>query len=152
MSMSVTPAAINQLATDLAGHREKIEAAFVSVGGCLTEGASLLNKLIKLFDALPDALRGAEVEAATGHLEAVASRAAALSGAFAQERADLERLFEVVRAANLPIADLHRTIKMMGIVSINARVTAASIAEDTDDFDVFTTDIATLSELSLIHI
>ena len=146
MSMSVTPAAINQLATDLAGHREKIEAAFVSVGGCLTEGASLLNKLIKLFDALPDALRGAEVEEATGHLEAVASRAAALSGAFAQERADLERLFEVVRAANLPIADLHRTIKMMGIVSINARVTAASIAEDTDDFDVFTTDIATLSE------
>lgn len=146
MSVSATPTAVNQLAADLAGHREKIETAFVSVGGCLTEGAALLNKLIKLFDALPDALRGAEVEEATGHLEAVAGRAAALSGAFGQERAGLERLFEVVRAANLPISDLHRTIKMMGIVSINARVTAASIAEDTDDFDVFTTDIATLSE------
>lgn len=146
MSVSATPTAVNQLAADLAGHREKIETAFVSVGGCLTEGAALLNKLIKLFDALPDALRGAEVEEATGHLEAVASRAAALSDAFGQERAGLERLFEVVRAANLPISDLHRTIKMMGIVSINARVTAASIAEDTDDFDVFTTDIATLSE------
>lgn len=146
MSVSATPTAVNQLAADLAGHREKIETAFVSVGGCLTEGAALLNKLIKLFDALPGALRGAEVEEATGHLEAVASRAAALSDAFGQERAGLERLFEVVRAANLPISDLHRTIKMMGIVSINARVTAASIAEDTDDFDVFTTDIATLSE------
>ncbi|WP_421952076.1 hypothetical protein [Pelagibacterium sp.] len=146
MSMSAKPPAINKLAADLAGHREKIETAFVSVGGCLTEGASLLNKLIKLFDALPDALQGVEVKEATAHLEAVAGRAAALSDAFGQERIDLESLFEVVRAANLPISDLHRTIKMMGIVSINARVTAASIAEDTDDFDVFTTDIATLSE------
>lgn len=146
MTMSATPPAINQLAADLAGHREQIETAFVSVGGCLSEGASLLNKLIKLFDALPDALKGAEVEQATGHLQAVASRAATLSDAFGQERIDLERLFEVVRSAHLPISDLHRTIKMMGIVSINARVTAASIAQDSDDFDVFTTDIATLSE------
>ncbi|HCO56498.1 MAG TPA: hypothetical protein DIT93_15965, partial [Pelagibacterium sp.] len=125
MTMSATPPAINQLAADLAGHREQIETAFVSVGGCLSEGASLLNKLIKLFDALPDALKGAEVEQATGHLQAVASRAATLSDAFGQERIDLERLFEVVRSAHLPISDLHRTIKMMGIVSINARVTAA---------------------------
>ncbi|AEQ53662.1 hypothetical protein KKY_3680 [Pelagibacterium halotolerans B2] len=141
-----TPTAVRQLAADLSAQREKIESAFVSVGGCLTQGAALLNALTNLFDALPDALSGAEVQQATGHLEAVASRATALSDVFGQERADLERLFDVVSAANLPISDLHRTIKMMGIVSINARVTAASIAQDSDDFDVFTTDIATLSE------
>lgn len=144
--MTTTPKSVRQLAADLSAQREKIESAFVSVGGCLTQGAALLNTLIKLFDALPDALQGADVEEATAHLQAVASRAIALSGAFGQERADLERLFEVVSAANLPISDLNRTIKMMGIVSINARVTAASIAQDSDDFDVFTTDIATLSE------
>src|SRR5690606_34260883 len=45
-----------------------------------------------------------------------------------------------------PIASLRRAVKMMGIVSVNARVTAAGIVGDSDDFDVFTTDIATLSD------
>ncbi|MEO8684800.1 MAG: hypothetical protein ABI414_08175, partial [Devosia sp.] len=41
---------------------------------------------------------------------------------------------------------LRRTVKMMGIVAINARVVAAGIVGDSDDFNVFTSDIATLSE------
>jgi hypothetical protein len=51
-----------------------------------------------------------------------------------------------VAAAEHPIGELRRTVKMMGIVAINARVVAASIVGDSDDFDVFTTDIAKLSE------
>src|SRR5690606_9209474 len=47
--------------------------------------------------------------------------------------------------ADHPIAALQRAVKMMGIVAINARVVAAGVVGDGDDFDVFTTDIATLS-------
>src|SRR5690606_14118687 len=68
-----------------------------------------------------------------------------LSDSFAQEKADLARLIEVVAAARAPIGDLRRAVKMMGIVSINARVTAAGIVGDDDGFEVFTTDISTLS-------
>lgn len=137
---------IQQLAADLARPRCEIEAAFVAAGTRLTEGAALLNSLSKLFEALPEALQGAEAEAASAHLNAVAARAVELSQTFAQEKADLARLVDVVAAANAPISDLRRTVKMMGIVSVNARVTAAGIVGDSDDFDVFTTDIAALSD------
>ncbi|WIY52229.1 hypothetical protein O9Z70_12245 [Devosia sp. YIM 151766] len=146
MTTPLDPARIHRLADDLARPRRDIETAFVAVGMRLTEGAALLNTLSKLFGALPDALQGAEVEEALAHLGAVVARADALSGTFGQEKADLARLVEVVAAANSPISDLRRAVKMMGIVSINARVTAASIVGDSDDFDVFTTDIATLSD------
>ncbi|MCP8884576.1 hypothetical protein NIM87_13745 [Devosia sp. XJ19-1] len=146
MSTLADPKAIRTLAADLARPRQDIEAAFVAVGARLTEGAALLNTLSKLFEALPEALGGADVEEATTRLSAVATRAEELAATFGQEKADLARLVEVVAAASAPISDLKRAVKMMGIVSVNARVTAASIVGDSDDFDVFTTDIASLSD------
>lgn len=146
MSTPASSASVRRLAADLARPRQDIESAFVAVGARLTEGAALLNTLSKLFEALPGALGGSDVEEATTHLNAVALRAEELAATFGQEKADLERLVDVVNAANSPIADLKRAVKMMGIVSVNARVTAAGIVGDSDDFDVFTTDIATLSD------
>ncbi|ODT79476.1 MAG: hypothetical protein ABS76_20040 [Pelagibacterium sp. SCN 64-44] len=146
MNPSIDPARIRRLAEDLARPRQDIEIAFVAVGARLTEGAALLNSLSKLFEALPEALQGEEVDEAVAHLTAVAERADILSRTFGQEKADLARLVEVVGAASAPIADLRKAVKMMGIVSVNARVTAAGIVGDSDDFDVFTTDIATLSD------
>jgi hypothetical protein len=140
------PKLFRRLATDLSAPRQAIEAAFVGVGARLTEGAALLNTLSKLFEALPAALQGAEVEEASAHLKAVAARADQLSETFTQEKADLARLIDVVAAAQSPISDLRRAVKMMGIVSVNARVTAAGIVGDSEDFDVFTTDIASLSD------
>ncbi|MHA6297034.1 hypothetical protein [Devosia sp. CAU 1758] len=137
---------IRRLADDLTQPRQDIENAFVSVGAHLTEGAGLLNTLSKLFEALPETLGSAEVDEASSHLSAVAARAEQLAATFGQEKADLARLVEVVAAASGPISDLKRAVKMMGIVSVNARVTAAGIVGDSDDFDVFTTDIATLSD------
>jgi hypothetical protein len=146
LSTLVDTKSIRRLADDLARPRQDIESAFVAVGSRLTEGAALLNKLSRLFEALPETLGGAEVEEASTRLSAVAARAEQLAASFAQEKADLARLVEVVAAANSPISDLKRAVKMMGIVSVNARVTAAGIVGDSDDFDVFTTDIATLSD------
>jgi len=143
---SATPDMARRLADDLARPRQEIESAFVSVGARLSEGAALLNTLSRLFEALPEALQGSEVAEALAHLRAVAESASALSDTFGQEKADLARLVDVVAAANSPISDLRRTVKMMGIVSVNARVTAAGIVGDSDDFDVFTTDIASLSD------
>ncbi|MFD1254060.1 hypothetical protein DEVEQU_02687 [Devosia equisanguinis] len=146
MTTIPSPSDIRRLAGELAKPRQDIETAFVDAGARLSEGAATLNKLTKLFDTLPQALQGETVSAAGDHLRAVATKAGELSDAFTQEKADLARLVEVVAAASAPISDLRRTVKMMGIVSVNARVTAAGIVGDSDDFDVFTTDIATLSD------
>ncbi|MBJ3786924.1 hypothetical protein [Devosia sediminis] len=146
MSTSTNPADIRRIAGELSRPRQEIESAFVAVGSRLTDGATLLNTLSKLFEALPEALGGAQAEEASTRLSAVATRAEQLAQTFSQEKADLARLVDVVAAANSPISDLKRAVKMMGIVSVNARVTAAGIVGDSDDFDVFTTDIATLSD------
>jgi hypothetical protein len=146
--MTVTPHAndISQLSKALARPREDIEAAFVAVGSRLSEGAAMLNRLTRLFEALPAALQGEDVTEASRQLSGIAQKARELTEAFAAEKADLDRLANVVREANAPIDELRRTVKMIGIVSINARVTAAGIVGDNEGFEVFTTDISTLSD------
>ena len=144
---------VSALSSALAKPRQEIEEAFVSVGSRRSEGAAMLNRLTRQFEALPAALQGEEVSEASSQLRAVARTALQLTEDFAKEKADLTRLVEVVSAANGPISVLRRTVKMIGIVSINARVTAAGIVGDSDDFEVFTTDISTLSDSarSTIH-
>jgi hypothetical protein len=139
-------AALRAIGVALAAPREQIESTFVTVGARLTEGAAMLNRITKVFEALPAQLQSPELAEASTRLADVGKQAQTISALFATEQADLARLVEVVGAAEHPISELRRTVKMMGIVAINARVVAASVVGDGDDFDVFTTDIAKLSE------
>lgn len=138
-------AALHEIARGLAQPRERIESVFVAVGGRLAEGATTLNRITKVFEALPAELQNPSLAEASERLAEVGRKAEAISRLFADEQADLTRLADVVAAADHPIAALQRAVKMMGIVAINARVVAAGVVGDGDDFDVFTTDIATLS-------
>jgi hypothetical protein len=142
--IDLTP--LRRIGEALAAPREQIESTFVTVGARLTEGAAMLNRITKVFEALPAQLQSPELVEASTRLADVGRQAQTISAMFATEQADLARLVQVVAAAEHPIAELRRTVKMMGIVAINARVVAASVVGDSDDFDVFTTDIAKLSE------
>jgi hypothetical protein len=137
---------ISEIGQALAHPREQIESTFVTVGSRLSDGAAMLNRITKIFEALPEQLQSPELGEASARLAEVGQEAATISALFATEQADLTRLVQVVAAAESPISELRRTVKMMGIVAINARVVAASIVGDSDDFDVFTTDIAKLSD------
>jgi hypothetical protein len=106
----------------------------------------LLNRIAQAFEALPQDLASPELTEATTRLSAVGRRAGEISASFAAERSAIEELDAVVGAAEHPISDLRRAVKMMGIVAVNARVVAASIVGNDHDFDVFTTDIAQLSK------
>ena len=137
---------LRALAHELAPPREQIEATFVRVGARLSEGASILNRVTKVFEALPGELQSPQLAEASERLADVGVQARTISEQFSVELADLTQLVDVVAAADHPIAALRRTVKMMSIVAINARVVAAGIVGDSDDFDVFTTDIAQLSD------
>jgi len=139
-------ATLRDIMPALAAPRDRIESTFVAVGARLTEGAGMLNRISKVFEALPAELESPELGEASSRLAEVGRRAQSISGSFATEQADLAQLVKVVAAADYPISDLRRAVKMMSIVAINARVVAASVVGDSDDFDVFTHDIAKLSE------
>jgi hypothetical protein len=141
-----TPARLLAAAEGLAGPRDAIDDAFVSAGDKLAECAGILSRLTATFEALPAELQSPELAAATDRLALVGRRARAIADALATEQGDVARLVQVVASAGHPIDDLRRQVKMMSIVAINARVTAAGIVTDTDDFEVFTTDIAKLSD------
>jgi hypothetical protein len=143
---TVEPRELRTLAADLGQSRERIETAFVDVGNSLTQCATLLNRITGVFETLPQDLASPELTEATGRLAAVGQRAQEISTSFAAEQSDVARLVAVVGAADHPISDLRRAVKMMGIVAVNARVVAASVVGEIDDFDVFTTDIRTLSD------
>jgi hypothetical protein len=137
---------LDGLARDLRLPRERIENAFLDVGGKLGQCAAILGRISSVFEALPRDLESQELLEATQRLQAVGERAQLMAASFATEQDNIARLAQVVIAAERPIAELRKTVKMIGIVAINARVVAAGIVGDLDDFAVFTTDIATLSE------
>jgi hypothetical protein len=139
-------ARVKAIGQALAAPREQIETTFLAVGARLSEGATMLNRVTKVFEALPAELQSPQLVEASTRLAEIGVQAKAISSMFATEQADLSRLVDVVTSADHPIAELRRTVKMMGIVAINARVVAASVVGDSDDFDVFTTDIAKLSD------
>ena len=141
---STAPSEVQSIVESLAAPRQEIEAAFVTVGDSLAKSAGLLDQIASTFEALPRDLDRPELTEATAKLTEVGTRAREISESFAQEQADIVRLVDVVSKANRPISDLRRSIRMMGILAINARVVAASVA-NLEDSDVFTTDIATLS-------
>ena len=133
-------------ARSLAAPRDAIDGAFVSAGEKLGECASILSRLTATFEALPAELESPELAAATDRLAVVGRRARAIADALATEQSDVARLVQVVASAGHPIDELRRQVKMMNIVAINARVIAAGVVVETDDFEVFTTDIAKLSD------
>ena len=140
-----TPA-LKSLTADLGEARAQIETAFVTVGDSLAQSALLLNRLSQTFEALPRDLASSELTEATTRLSRVGQRAGEISASFAAEQSAIERLVSVVTTADHPISDLRRSVKMMGIVAVNARVVAASIVGNAHDFDVFTTDITQLAD------
>lgn len=140
------PAHLRELTGLLAVPRQQIETAFVDVGAQLSECAGLLNQITLAFEELPRDMERPEMIEATDRLATLSVRAQEISASFAAEQSDIARLVEVVTAADGPISDLRKAVKMMGIVAINARVVAASVVGHRDDFGVFTTDIAALSE------
>lgn len=137
---------IRAVLPDLVQPRQQIEATFVAIGSRLSQGAVMLNRVTKVFEALPRELESPQLLQASAKIGAIGQQAEIIAEAFVLEQTDLGRLLGVVAAAEQPISELRRTVKMMGIVAINARVVAAGIVGDSDEFAVFTTDIATLSD------
>ena len=131
---------------------EQIDNSFVSVGEMLTSCAGLLGQVTHTFEELPKDLESPELVAATGKLGDVIEHAADIVRSFDAEQVDLDALVSKVDAAHTPMAKLGKVIQMIGILAINARIVAASIAGERDEFEVFTTDITELSHNATVTI
>jgi hypothetical protein len=139
------PVWLQSVADDLRDPGQRIETTFLEVGARLAQCAGILVRISSTFEALPKDLESAELVDAVSRLGAVGHRAQEMVASFAAERETIAAMNSAVSAAHSPLSDLRRTVKMIGIVALNARVVAASVADQMDGVEVFTTDIAALA-------
>ncbi len=136
------PAGLGELGLGQASAR--IEAGFLAAGERLAGCSQVLERLLATFDGLVSQHESPDIaDAATG-LEAVVDDTGAALGTLDRERRLHADLLAAVSRSARPLGDLRRTVRMIGIVAVNARVIAAH-TDDADGIEVFTVDIRTLS-------
>lgn len=136
---------IADLGLALTAPRSAIDGAFVAAGDELSACAQLITHVSGLIEALPSDMDSPDLAEGSARLAVVGQRAEAIAVELGSPEGDLGRLVTALGGAATPIDQLRRTVKMMGIVAVNARVVAASVVSERDDFGVFTTDISELS-------
>jgi len=129
---------------DLAGTRAALDACVTSAGSKLMQCVGDLNRNSALFEALPRDIRSEELDRACHGIASIGDRAREVTAAFGRERETVDELSRALAASASPIADLQRSVKMIGILSVNARVVAAELGQ-VAGFEVFTVDIDRLS-------
>ncbi|WP_187972694.1 hypothetical protein [Aquibium microcysteis] len=129
---------------DLAGTRAAIDASVAGAGSKLMKCVGDLNRNSALFEALPRDIRSEELDRACSNIASIGDRAREVTAAFGRERQTMDELNRALVSSASPIADLQRSVKMIGILSVNARVVAAEIGQ-IEGFEVFTVDIDRLS-------
>lgn len=125
------------------------ERAFLGIGEGLGTTADLLGDLTATFDELPRVLEAEEVGAAAGHLRGVAAAAAAMAEGLTSERLALDRLATLNQTVTGLIARLRKTVGVINVLAINARIAATHIKAAGEDFSVFTSEIGRLGRAAL---
>lgn len=138
------PDAADEIAGMLAQRRAAIEGSFLDVGSQLGRCMEILSRHSKILQAIPRDIESPELIEASNGLSGIGAQAREVAASFGTERDAMAELIKALLAAEVPIANLARTVKMIGIMAVNARVMAASIGE-MEGFEDFTGDIATLS-------
>jgi hypothetical protein len=123
-----------------------IDAAFVRAGGRLGESTVLVASMRETLAALPASLSSSAVREALADLAAICQRLREVSRAVASERDLMGAIASSLSATSSPLARLNRSVKMVDIVAINARVTTASTDTGAIDLSVFNSELASLAQ------
>jgi hypothetical protein len=134
---------------DVASH---IEETFAQVGNHLGRGHAVFQELNGGLAELSKELSGAEIEAASAAIQDIATRLTRLAELLPSESALLDRIGESTGQASLLLKPLIKQTQMITIVARSARIEAASLDGDRDNFLDFTHeafDLAKSVQLSI---
>jgi hypothetical protein len=130
----------------------RIEGTFAQAGGRLGRGHAIFQDLNQALTALSGELSGAQIEGASQALHDIAKRLNGLADALPAESALLGRLGKAATEASGMLEPLFEHIQMISIIARSARIEAASLADDRENFVAFTQeahDLAQAVKLSL---
>jgi chromosome segregation ATPase len=124
----------------------RIEEAFAQAGERLGRGHAIFGDLNQALTALSGELSGTEIEGAAKALHDIAARLNGLAEALPAETALLGRLGKAATEASELLKPLFKHIQMISIIARSARIEAASLADDRENFLAFTQEAHELAE------
>jgi len=124
----------------------RIEEAFAQAGHRLGRGHAIFQDLNQALTALSGELSGTEIEGASKALHDIAARLNGLAEALPAETALLGRLGKAATEASELLKPLFKHIQMISIIARSARIEAASLADDRENFLAFTQEAHELAE------
>lgn len=138
MSVPTGVAPIHSAITAIEDVSSRIEETFAKVGHQLGRGHAIFIELNRALTALFAELSGAQFEHASQALHDIADRLNGLAEALPTESALLGSLGKAATGASELLKPLFKHIQMISIIARSARIEAASLAEDRENFLAFT--------------
>ncbi|MFC7050091.1 hypothetical protein [Emcibacter nanhaiensis] len=129
----------------LAASRSVIEQDFSDMGARLADSARLLNEISATHANTAATLESEEFKRAISQLRGIRDKILEMIQPVADSHDYLGHLANMAAAISKPISNLCRTVKTIGIVAVNARISAASLNAGKEDFEVFTMGMTKLA-------
>ena len=117
------------------------EGSFLEIGEKLTSSVELLERLTTVFDTLRGELDSAEMQEATDGLAKVAKQVSLLSGMQRDEEEVLQRLSDIATALRRRIDEIYEQVRTIGVLTINAKISASSVGPAGADFLTYVVEI-----------
>ncbi|HEY4164681.1 MAG TPA: hypothetical protein VGM59_16560 [Dongiaceae bacterium] len=133
--------ALDHVLRDIGEASRATEGAFVGIGGRLETSISTLERLTATFDQLLLGLGSEEMLRATEALSRVADRIAALAGMPNEAWSVLERISGLTEVTTGHVARMHKAVKAVGLLAVNAKIEAAHITTNSQSFSSFAEEI-----------
>src|SRR6201996_7046071 len=146
MSVATETDAITAAINSIEDVSSRIEETFAEAGGRLGRGHAIFQELNQALTALSGELSGAQIEGASQALHDVAERLNGLADALPTETALLDRLGKAATEASDLLEPLFKHIQMISIIARSARIEAASLAHDRENFLAFTQEAHELAQ------
>lgn len=130
----------------LAAPRGDLERAFLDMGQHLLDSIKLLNEITAAHEGIPAELGSAEFNTATQHLETIRDEVARMAASHVDEGDHIERLTSMAQTVSMPLHDLRKAVRTIGLIAVNAKIAAAGISGPQGELSAFTTDMMELGQ------
>lgn len=139
-------AQLARIERQLAAPRRDLERAFLDMGQHLLDSIKLLNEITAAHEGMPAELESAEFNTAAQHLETIRDEVAKMAASHVDEGDHIERLTGMAQTVSMPLHDLRKAVRTIGLIAVNAKIAAAGISGPQGELSAFTTDMMELGQ------
>lgn len=137
--------ALNAIAGKVDSAFTERERAFGDIGKRLGDAVLEIAQITSLVDGLPGLLESETLNDATARVSKVARMISAIGSVIPDENRALTELLKVNKDVASGLERLQNNIRIISILTLNAKIEAASVEREESDFSSFTLEIAQLA-------